>query len=326
MNKRIIEKALFVAVVLALVLVMLYCGIKLLETENQPSNAAGTGFQTKTVEYQGQKYFPRQDITVVMVLGIDQRGEAVSSGGYRNEGSADMVTLLVFDRQRQVCDLLCLNRDSMVTMPVLGIGGRQAGTMYGQLALSHTYGSGLEDSCENTRKTVSDLLLGIEIDYYVALRMDGIALLNDGVGGVTVEVTDDFSAVTDDLPMGLLTLTGQQAVQFVQSRKDVGTQLNLSRMERQKQYMEGFVAALKAGLKGDSLYASKLYDRASAYIVTDCSAAVLNRLAADYGEYSLGRVISPAGENIQGDPYYEFHLEEEALKALAIEVFFEPKQ
>ena len=85
----------------------------------------------------------------------------------------------------------------MTQIRILGVTGEPAGTFTGQLALAHTYGSGEEDSCENTVLAVSNLLYGMEIDHYVSLTMDGVALLNDLVGGVTVEVLDDFSGIDD---------------------------------------------------------------------------------------------------------------------------------
>ena len=98
--------------------------------------------------------------------------------------------------------LLLLNRDTMVMMSGLDDLGRENGRYYSQLALSHAYGTGREDSCENVRNTVSDLLYGITIDHYVSMNMGGIAVLNDAVGGVTVQVVDDFSAIDPSIGMG----------------------------------------------------------------------------------------------------------------------------
>lgn len=58
-------------------------------------------------------------------------------------------------------------------------------------------------------------------------------------------VTEDFSDVDATIPLGEVTLTGEQALHFVQTRKDVGDQLNLSRLEREKTYMSAFLMALK---------------------------------------------------------------------------------
>ena len=59
-------------------------------------------------------------------------------------------------------------------------------------------------------------------NYYISMNMDAIAILNDAVGGVTVNVTDDFSAVDPSITKGEVTLKGDQALTFIQTRKDVG--------------------------------------------------------------------------------------------------------
>ena len=106
----------------------------------------------------------------------------------------------------------------MTQIQILGVTEEPAGSFTGQLALAHTYGSGEEDSCENTVLAVSNLLYGMEIDHYVSLTMDGVALLNDLVGGVPVEVLDDFSGIDDSLVQGeTVTLRGRQALTYVRS-------------------------------------------------------------------------------------------------------------
>ena len=163
--KKYAKDIVFFAVILILVLVLLYSGLQVLEsTVLHQGQEGSTGFVSKTITRDGVDYFPRQDITVVMVLGIDQYGPVEASVSYNNRGATDMNMLLIFDEKNEVCNVLHLNRDTMVEMPVLGLGGAPAGTYFGQLALSHTYGTGLTDSCENTRTTISDLLYGIEID------------------------------------------------------------------------------------------------------------------------------------------------------------------
>ncbi len=325
MGREQLRKGLFVAAVLILVLVMIYSGLQIMESTVFRSEDS-SDYVSKTVVRDGIEYYPRSDVTVVMLLGIDDEGPARDSGTYNNTGGADMVTLLIFDEKKQQCDLLVLNRDSMVEMPVLGLTGKQAGTDYGQLALSHTYGSGLEDSCVNTRTTVSDMLHGIRIDHYVSLHMDGIGILNDAVGGVEVTIQDDFSAVDPTLVQGqTIRLDAKQAMSFVRSRQGVGSGLNISRMGRHEQYMRSFVTQLKDQLANNPLYASQLLSQVSDYTVTDCSTTELNRLAKNYGDYPIGQVYTPEGENKFGGQYYEFHLDQEALTDLTLELFFQEK-
>jgi LCP family protein required for cell wall assembly len=259
-------------------------------------------------------------------MGIDRYGPVEDSGFYTNTGAADVDMLVILDETQQKIDLLYLNRDTMLTMPVLGIGGRPAGTYYGQLALAHTYGSGLHDSCENTRQAISDLLCGVKIDYYVSLNMDAIAILNDAVGGVTVEVTEDFSAVDPSITMGKVTLMGQQAINYVRTRKDVGDQLNLTRIERQKDYIRGFTEALKAKQGSDSDFVLSVYEQVAPYMVTDCSATVFHSLVSRYATYEIGRILSPEGENVMGETYFEFYADQDSVLQLTLDLFYAPKE
>ena len=327
MKKKTLGKDLvFLGLILILVLVMLYSGLQILESTVFHTGQEGSGnFVSKTIERNGVAYFPRQDITVVMVLGIDQFGPVAQSESYNNRGASDMDILLIFDETNKQINVLHLNRDTMLSMPVLGIGGRQAGTYYGQLALAHTYGSGLSDSCENTRQAISDFLYGLKIDYYVAMNMDAITILNDAVGGVTVDVTEDFSAVDPTITMGKTTLLGDQAINFVRSRKDVGDSLNLSRIERHKVYLDGFAEAFRAKQEADAAFVLSAYEQVASYLVTDLSANAISGMMDRYSDFEINEIISPKGENRVGEEYMEFYVDEEALDALILRLFYAPK-
>jgi len=324
-KRRVAVKAAYFCVILVLVLVMIFSGLRILESTVFYNDRDTAPVASKTITRDGVDYFPRQDITVLLVMGIDQTGPAEDSGSYNNKGAADAVLLLIFDEKNEECRVLSLNRDTMLEMPVLGIGGKPAGTFYGQLALSHTYGSGLEDSCENTRTAVSNFLYGINIDYYVSMNIDAVSILNDAIGGVTVNVVDDFSQIDPSLAMGEVTLYGEQAITFVRSRGGVGDQLNVSRMDRQKEYVNGFLAAFHEKQAQDATFVVSAYEEVSPYIVTDCSATTLSNMFEKYADYEIVEVVSPEGENVLGSEYYEFYVDEEALDELIIRLFYAPK-
>jgi LCP family protein required for cell wall assembly len=316
----------FFLVMFVLVLVMIYSGLQILEsTVFYDEDRTTENTTSKTITRDGIDYFPRQDITVVMVLGIDQSGPVESSNYYRNNGSADSVMLLLFDEKNEECSVLYLNRDTMLDMSVLGVRGEYAGTTYGQLALAHTYGDGLDDSCENVKDTLQKFLHGVTIDYYVSMRMDAIPILNDAVGGVTVNVVDDFSLVNPSITMGEVTLQGDQAIDFVRTRKDVGDQMNLTRMQRQKEYVNEFLKALRAKEEENINFIADVYDEVSDYIVTDCSVNTLSSMLERFADYSIKEVVSLEGENVIGEEYFEFYVDEEKLDALIIRLFYAPK-
>lgn len=326
MSKKTRTNVIFACVIVALVLVMLYSGLRILEsTVFYHQSEVTMQTESKTLSRDGVKYFPRQDITVVMFLGIGWEGEAVAKE-MNHGGAVDMAALLVFDPKTEECTIVSLNRDMMVDMPILNETGKQVGTYYGQLAYSHTYGTGVEDSCENTRTTISNLMYGLQIDYYFALNMDAISILNDAVDGVTVTITEDLTSADPGLTMGKVTLKGEQARRFVQARTTVSDGTNLSRMRRQEEYMRNFVSALKEKTEKDSTFVIHTYDAVSDYMVTDCTPAVFSRLAEDYGDYAIGATISPEGKNVMGEEYMEYYVDTEALDTLILDLFYAPKK
>ncbi len=321
MRLRVKANVWLIVLILFLVLVIVYSGFRILEPIVFTKDRNEENIQSRVIERDGVRYYPRQDITVVLLMGIDQKGPAVSSGSYNNPGAADMIGVAVFDETAKTTTVLALNRDTITDVPVLGVNGREAGSVSQQLALAHTYGSGLADSAENTRKAVSDLLYGVTVDYYFSMRMDAIAMFNDAVGGVKVNVTDDFSLVDNTIPKGTVTLRGEQAVRFVQSRSGVGDQLNVSRMARQKEYMHGFITAMDTASTGWEL---KAYENAKDYLVTDCSQTAMSNLLSRHKDYTFEGVIIPEGENVKGESYMEFHPDTKALDALILDLFYAP--
>lgn len=322
-----IKRLAYYIAILLLVLILMYSGLQILEaTVLNSGSQTGSEIASKTITRNGIDYYPRRDITVMMLLGIDQEGPVADSGTYTNPGASDAVMLLIFDEKNETWSVLQLNRDTMMEIPVLGIGGKEAGTIHAQLALAHTYGSGLEDSCINTRKAVSNFLGGISIDYYIAMNMDAVAILNDAVGGVAVTVTEDFSDVDATIKKGEVTLQGEQALNFVRDRKNVGDQKNATRMGRQREYMEGFREALREKLNEDAGFVAENYSTVAPYLVSDCPINTLTGMIERYEDYEFIGIITPEGENTIGDIYYEFHADAEKLDELVIELFYAPKR
>ena len=327
MRTRRGTKILIVVTTLILVMVAIYSGLQILESAVfQPAPETETVTTSKTITRNGVRYFPRQDITVFLVMGIDEYGPVKDSMSYNNSGEADVVLLAVFDETEKECRVLALNRDTMVDMPVLGLGGKQAGVRKAQLALAHTYGSGLEDSCENVRRTLTNFIHGLTVDYYVAMNMDAIVVMNDAVGGVTVNVTEDFSEVNPSIRMGEMTLMGQQAIDYVRIRKDVGDQKNITRMDRHKGYIDGFLQAMRNKTETDPEFLLTAYEKVAPYLVTDCSLETLGTLLNRYSDYTIADTVMPEGENLIIDGHYQFFPDEEKLDALILDLFYRPKK
>jgi len=164
------------------------------------------------------------------------------------------------------------------------------------------------------------------VDYYISANMDAINIVNDAVGGVTVNVTDDFSQADVFIPKGQVALQGEQAESFVRLRKGLGDQLNSSRMERQAEYINGFIDAVGRKAEESDTFAYSLYEDVSGYMVTDISVNAFSGMFDRFSDFRLKEIITPAGENRLGEKYNEFHLDREEFDRLVLEVFYAPKE
>ena len=324
------------AAILAVVLVLLAGMLLLQRWENTQDAPVSSSGEASSVEagapvdgreityYDGTAYARREDLETVLLLGVD-KFEGETPEGYINNQQADFLLLLVMDKQHETCTPIQLNRDTMTEIQILGVTGEPAGTFTGQLALAHTYGSGEEDSCENTVLAVENLLYGIEINHYVSLTMDGVALLNDLVGGVPVEVLDDFSGIDDSLVQGeTVTLQGQQALTYVRSRGGLEDSSNLHRMERQRQYLAALQQQLKAAVRQEDGFTLDVLLQLNEYMVSDCTVDQLSELGNSLAAYQVSDILTTPGDAREGEEFMEFTVDEDALQQLVLDVFYEP--
>lgn len=289
------------------------------------SSIPATSFEEKNyIYYNNKKYKPKDYLDTVLLIGTDSEGKVYESASYNNPNKADFIALLIFDNNNQTCTVLQINRDTITEIPILGVTGEKAGTITGQLALAHTYGNGLEISCKNTVKAVSNFLYQIEIENYLSMNMDAVAALNDVVGGVELEILDDFSEFDPTLVKGeTVLLNGEQALNYVRGRGNVGDQTNISRMNRQRQYMAAFAEKIKTAYESNNELVLNAYNAIADYTVTDCSITVLSDTAERLSSYEIKEIITPEGEIVEDEEFIEFHADNEKLKELIVSLFYE---
>jgi len=295
------------------------------ENAGQQLTAYKTGSKRAEYYVDGQ-WIAQKDLETLLVIGLDDVGGFEYSNSYNNTSQADFMALLIRDKKSGQFNAIHFNRDTMTRIPVLGVTGQKAGYITGQLALAFTYGRGREDSCQNTMEAVSHLLYGIEIDHYIVVTMDSVPIANDWVGGVTVEVLDDFTGINETMIKGKkTTLVGQQALDYVRIRRGLEDSTNLHRMERQRQYADEWLK-LATPLFKDPASVIDLVVQLSDYHFSDCTAGELADFANAYANHPFDTMHTLAGENVLGDVYMEYYIDEEAVKEMVLELFFEPAE
>lgn len=281
----------------------------------------------QTIRYNGKWYVYNDDIETILVMGLDKYESQVQESSYNNDMQADFLTLLILDKGEDKATALHLNRDAMAQMNILGLKGEKLGSTTAQLALAHTYGSGGKDSGKNTADAVSGFLYDVSVDHYLSLTMDAVKVLNDLVGGVSVEVLDDFSSVDPQLVKGdNVTLKGEQALTYVRTRQGIGDETNEQRMKRQQQYMNELLALVTHKIDTDENFITRAALDVSDYIISDCTVEQLKRISSFVSDYKVTEIKSIEGESKKGEKFMEFYPDEDKLQELIIELFFEPKK
>lgn len=278
-----------------------------------------------TVERDGVIYQQRLDQTRILLMGVDQTSDTPSSG-YRNGGQADFLLLLTLDHTDKTIHQLQIERDTIAQVVMLGVLGNEVGTRQVQICLAHGFGKTPQDNCSYQVKAVENLLQGTSIGLYMAMNMEGIGVLNDVLGGVTVTIEDDFTAHDPMMSSGrTITLDAQQAVLFVRSRMDVGDGTNKSRMQRHRAFMSAVTDRLSEMLDQDVNALGAVYDQIQAVATTNISRGRLINEANRAYHYDILPVETLMGEyKIGEDGFVEFHVDEQALLDYVMQVFYRP--
>lgn len=313
------------AVVLALIFIVSAFLLVVELIDNNQGYSGDTPSLDKNLSYNGQEYVLNEDLETVLVLGLD-KFEEDEVDSYNNDKQADFLILFVIDNNNKSYKAVHLNRDAMVEMNVLGVAGDKIGTETKQLALSHTYGNGKEVSCRNTANAVSGMLLGAEIDHYVSFTMDSVGVYNDLLGGVSVEILDDFSSIDANMVKGQnVVLNGEQALKYVRSRHGLDDPTNNNRMKRQKQYLEAMYTKTRQKISEDNTFVSKTGLEMSKFVISDCSINKLEGYMEKLTNYELVSVLDIEGKTDISNQFVEFYPNESSVKEIVIDCFYKEK-
>lgn len=285
----------------------------------------------KTIIYKGQKYKYNEQITSLLVMGIDREnlsGDLTETHG--KNGQADVLLLMALDTSNGKLKTISVSRDTMVDINLYSENGQYLGVSKKQICLSYAYGDGRETSCDNTVTAVSRLLYGIPINSYVAIDIEGIKVLNDALGGVTLTVDEDIDLYDKHLKKGdRVTLKGSYALRYLRMRDKHDVTANNARMKRQKNYLKSFFKTALDKTKKDISTPVKLYNKISQYKVSDLTVADITYLTQcvllNRNNDGLN-FVSIAGKTTAGEKYAEFYPDEEKLYETIIEVFYIPIQ
>lgn len=283
-------------------------------------------FTTITVD--GVEYKPKQNVVSYLVMGIDRDGTVDREKAAADPGRCDAIYLLVIDKAADTFAIININRDTVTQVHSLSPTGEDLAVTPIQIALAHENGDGMEMSCRNTVQAVSDLLMGVTIDHYAAVNIEGIKVINHSVGGVDVLIEDDFGEEHPDLVQGkIVHLDDDQAYLFVRSRKNTGDGTNAGRLRRQQQYIEAIKPLLKENYQKNASFPLKLAHSLESYMVTDMTDKDYSYIAKALLQNEDLGILTIEGETAVDEMgWVAFYPDEDSIRELVLRLFYTPVQ
>ena len=284
-----------------------------------------------TITYNGVTYAYKNDMTSILCMGIDKKGDA--GLGLRDDivgtgGQADALYLVALNTKTGETDVIGISRDIYSDISVYATDGQYAGVEKAQLCLAYAYGDGREKSCENTANAVKRLFYNLPINSYFAMDLTAIGDLNDAVGGVEVTITDyylHYGIGYDWYPGDVVTLRGIEAQWYLQYRDVTELNSSVDRMNRQLTYLEKFGQNAISMTKKDLTTPVSLFNIVKDYSVTNLNASKISALG--YTVATSGAELefqSVPGEVIHNGEYAEFVVDEQGMLELILDVYYEP--
>lgn len=290
----------------------------------------------KTIVHNGKTYELNKNVTAILCMGVD-RNELKEGETLGANGQSDANFLLTIDTVSGEVKAIAINRDTMVEMAAYSTSGKYLGTKRQQLCLSYAAGDGKEKSCENMMASVSNLFYGIPISAYIAIDLNAIGIMNEAVGNnITVTSPDSFHSsiygVSFEAGKETILDSPAKAAAFVRQRDITKLDSNVTRMQRQKQYLQKFSAAAIKKTKESITFPITLYNLISDYNVNTMTIPKISYLTSRVvGGMKTPRVefLSVEGklkeaEVLQdGERKAEFHVDEQKLFELILDVFYD---
>lgn len=273
-----------------------------------------------TITYNGKKYELNKHMATVAFIGFDGRDNDDGT----QKGQSDTVMVVALNTDTGEARGIVIPRDSMVAVDTYS-NGSFAGQVTEQLCLQFAYGTDGDNSSALAAAAASRVLENIPVDYYYTLNIEGVAPINDSIGGVTLVPTQTVPG-TSMVEGQETTLFGKMAEKYVQWRDTSVLTSSLDRTTRQVSYLQAFAAKVLNSAKSNPAVLINLYQTMGDYTWTNLGLDEFSYLATTMLEHGLTSfdVVTLQGTMQQGDTFAEFYLDQDNVKQTVVDTFYHP--
>lgn len=305
-------------------------------TPSDSENIGDVENNGKTIEYKGETYNFNEDVTTLILMGIDETDYEFDKEKAGPNGYIDAIYLAVIDTKEENVTIVSVPRNSMVDVDVYDKDDNLLETRNEQIFLSYSYNNKKEDAISNVITSLQRLFSGIKFDTYYAINQDAVETLNDSIGGVTLAPQVQFYSVNENRyiePGSEFTLKGHDAVMYIRSKEwgldenESEIDLKSNRVTRQVQYMQEFSKQTWSSFKADPTIVEEMYNTIKDNTTTNIDVSKFTYLAttavAGLDSYADIKYDVVPGELTEGEYYHKYNVDEEKLMELIVNLYYE---
>ena len=274
------------------------------------------------IVYNGVTYKYNENVTTLLFMGTDKR-DLNDQNEQGTGGQADVIVMMALDLKNRKLTMVNVPRDTMTDVAIYSASGYYTGMKKQQICLSYAYGDGKKTSCNNTMASVRRIFYNIPVSTYYSLDLDGIAAMNDAVGGVDVVSPETINKFKEGQQYHL---QGGDAESFVRDRVHDRADANMLRMQRQQVYARSFMNTVMSGVRKNPSVAVDLFNESAPYSCTNLNAAKVMYLAQDivlHGSLSAEIVTVPGKTTLNANEQAEFNISEKEFYEQFLSVYYE---
>lgn len=318
------KKILLVVLVCVAGVALLAGGARLFLDKEEPIPTDYTELnREESIVFDGKEYIYNEHLSNYLFMGVDTKDPITQYETHGKAGQADAIYVISYDRVKATAKCIAIPRDTMASIHVFAPDGTDLDYAVNHINLQYAFGDGKTESCELMKEAVQKLLLGVPIQGYCAINIEGIPILADVAGGVQVTVPDDsLEEVNPIFRKGATVVLDQETAEIFVRYRDVNERQSANvRMQRQKVFLEAFAETAKLQGTQDANFISDMNESLKPYMVSNIGNDVLAKLLqADYGEGQT--FLDIPGEKINGEEFDEYRVDNEQLYELIRQMFY----
>jgi LCP family protein required for cell wall assembly len=221
-----------------------------------------------------------------------------------NDGLTDTIMLASYDTKNQKVDVISIPRDTYY-----------ARNEYKSAAAQKINAVYQSDGAVGVAKAVSEVLLGIPINYYAIIEFSDVEVIVDEIGGVPMDIPNinnkggmyyndpyDKPPLKIAIPAGEQVLDGEHSVQFLRFRKGY-PEGDIGRVKAQQTFVK---SAIKQALKSDLPDVVSLGLKSIDSDITLGMAVKIATKAVSLDSDNINTYLTPGGSKTENDASYWF--------------------